>query len=329
MKCIFGSENVSKPFRRAVIALGNFDGVHLGHQRLLKKAQKLAAKYKGISIVYTFEPHPVKILAPQVAPPTIQTLNQKIKCIEETGIDVCIIEKFTKKFAHQNPERFFESIILRRLGGSAVVVGYDFTFGFHRSGTVEILEYLGMRNKIEIYVMDAQFLNETLLSSTEIRGLVLAGFVDKAATLLGRPYELEGKVVKGKGLGGALGAHTANIEQENELIPGSGIYLTQTKIIDGAAHFQPSITSIGTNPTFPGCALAVETHIIDFKKEIFGKKVAVKFLKKMRNQIAFPSTAELKKQISKDIAQARRMHEEKEAKKQKSKEAKKDAEIRI
>lgn len=311
MKQYIGSDKIIKPIANACVALGNFDGVHLGHQHLILLAYQLAKQYQGTSVVYTFDPHPAKVLAPEGAPSLIQTLNQKLSAIADLGIDVCIVEKFTKEFAHQTPEQFFIDILVKRLGVRAIVVGYDFTFGFHRVGTVEIMNKLGKKHNIEVEVIDAKFSDEDLLSSTEIRNLISAGMVDKAKTMLGRPYRLEGKVTKGQGIGGQLGAHTANLEALNELLPGNGIYLTKTYIDEELKNGLPSVSSVGTNPTFGGKTINIETHILDFNQKLFGKIIAVDFLEKMRDQIAFASQDELADQIKKDLALARRKHDEK------------------
>lgn len=313
MKHFSGSEKICRPFANACVALGNFDGVHLGHQLLIKKACELAKQYEGTSVAYTFDPHPAKILAPEGAPLLLQTLSQKLSAIAGLGVDVCIVEKFTKEFAHQMPEEFFENILIKRLGTRAIVVGYDFTFGFHRTGTADIMAHLGKKHNTHVEIVEAQFSDEALLSSTEIRNLICAGMVSRATAMLGRPHRLEGEIIKGKGLGATLGAHTANMKPENELLPGNGIYLTKTYIDKDRREALPSISSIGTNPTFTGKMLTVETHILDFNKTLIGKKIAVDFLEKMRDQMIFPSSEKLAMQIKHDLAETRRKHEEREA----------------
>jgi len=309
MKRYFGSENIGEPFEKAVVALGNFDGVHLGHQYILHKTVEKAKARGGTSVVYTFDPHPVKILAPESCPLLIQTIPQRLSAIESLKIDVCIVEYFTHEFAKQRPDQFFERLLIGRLGATGIVIGYDFTFGFHRGGTVEIMERLGEKHNVDVTVVEARFVGDLLLSSTEIRHAISTGAVQQANKMLGRPYRIEGKVISGKGLGGYLGAHTANMELLNELLSENGVYITATHPDQKANAVRPSVTSIGFNPTFPGGPLSVETHLIDFDGNLLGKTIAVDFLEKMRNQIAFPSVEKLHEQIRRDIEKARRWHE--------------------
>jgi len=310
----FSSKSVPRPFPNAAVALGNFDGVHIGHKYIISKTIELAKKTGGVSVVYTFDPHPVKILAPESCPLLIQTISQRLAALEDLKVDVSIVENFTHEFAAQTPEQFFEQILIKRLGAKAIVVGYDFTFGYHRGGTIEVLEELGKRHNVEVLVVEAKFVGDLLLSSTEIRHFVSTGNVEEAEQMLGRPFRIEGKVVAGKGLGAYLGAHTANIEPENELLPGNGVYLSLTYVFERRATSDerrcwPSITSIGHNPTFPGGPFSVETHLIGFEGKLLGEIIAVDFLKKMRDQIAFPSVEKLHGQIIKDVEEARIWHE--------------------
>lgn len=310
MERYFGSDKVQGAFRNAVVALGNFDGVHLGHRHIIERTIELAKRANGVSVAYTFEPHPVRILAPESCPPLIQTLPQKLASLEELGLDACVVETFTHEFAKQNAEEFLQHILKGRLGARTIIVGYDFTFGYHRSGTIEVLEKLGSKHGIDVVVVEARFVGDLLLSSTEIRHFVAAGNIEEANLMLGRPYRLEGRVVAGKGFGVRLDARTANIAPSNELLPGNGIYLSVTHIEKGSKKSWPSITSIGDNPTFPGEELKIETHLIDFDGDLMGQTLSVDLFKKMREQVAFPSVEELHDQIQKDIASARRWHEE-------------------
>ncbi len=304
----FGSEKFARLRAGTVVALGNFDGVHLGHRYIIERTIGIAKRLKAASVVYTFDPHPVRILAPESCPKLIQTIGQRLSSLEALGIDACVVETFTHDYAQQRPDDFFTGILIGRLGAISVVVGYDFTFGYHRGGTVELLERLGKERGVEIIAVEAQFAGEALLSSSEIRHFIASGRVEDATALLGRHYALEGKVVSGKGLGGYLGAHTANIAPANELLPGSGVYITVTGL--GAEKKKwPSVTSVGTNPTFPGGALTVETHLIGFEGDLLGRVLEVEFIKKMRDQIAFPSVEKLHDRIAADIEKARKFHE--------------------
>lgn len=311
MKRVVGSEHVPQRLPAPAVALGNFDGVHVAHQRLIAMARDAARRRGGTSIVYTFDPHPARVLAPAECPPLLQTLPQRLSAIEALGVDCCVIEPFTMAFAAQGAERFFDDILLARLGATSIAVGYDFTFGMHRHGTAEILKHLGEGHGIAVDVLEAQFAGERLISSTTIRRALAQGDVGEAAALLGRPYVIEGRVVPGRGIGRELGARTANIESANELIPKDGVYLTRTAVGDagpGQRRFD-SITSIGDNPTFLRAPFAVETHLIGVDVEVAGQAVAVEFLERMRGQIAFESPEQLKEQIRRDIDEAREKHE--------------------
>ena len=309
MKRCHGSANFPSDAPRPVAALGNFDGVHLGHKHLIDQARKKAGALSGVTVVYTFDPHPVRILAPRQCPPLLQILEQKLNAFEDLGVDICVVEKFTEEFAHLTPEVFFQQVIVERMHAAAVVVGYDFTFGVHRHGTAETLQLLGREFGVEAIVIEAQFQGETLISSTNIRHMIAGGEVDAAAALLGRPYSLMGLVVPGRGTGRTLDAHTANIETKNEVIPQDGVYVSLTKVKgNGKASHYPSVTSIGNNPTYPQASFAIETHLIDANVDIMGREVVVEFLKWMRGQIAFASPEELKEQIHRDIDDARQYH---------------------
>jgi riboflavin kinase/FMN adenylyltransferase len=309
VKRCYGSDNFPPDAPRPVATLGNFDGVHLGHRRLIEEACRKARSLNGVGVVYTFDPHPVRILAPRQCPPLLQSLEQKLDAFGDLGVDICVVEKFTEKFAHLTPEAFFRQVIIERMHAAAVVVGYDFTFGVHRHGTAESLQVLGGEYGVEAIIVEAQFQGETLISSTNIRHMIARGEVDGAASLLGRPYSIVGRVVPGRGTGRTLDAHTANIQTENEVIPQDGVYISLTQVKgDGKALSHPSVTSIGSNPTFPQASFAIETHLIDAEVDIMGREVTVEFLKWMRDQITFGSTQELRKQIHRDIDAARQYH---------------------
>ncbi len=307
MKIYEGSKTIKKPLEKAVVALGNFDGVHLGHQYLLAQAKKRVEEVNGQLVVYTFSPHPAHVLAPQKDLPLIQTSKQKIQALKEVGVDVCIIEEFSKEFALERPENFVKNILMDQVGAVAVVVGYDFTFGFHRSGSVDQLQALGEKYLLEVEVVAAKFLDEVLLSSSKIRTHIREGEVRAAKNMLGRPYVMSGKIVKGQGRGGILGFHTANIKSDNMLLPGHGVYLTRAKLQSYSEKKFLSLTSIGINPTFHQEHLSIETHLLDFQGQLVGENVELEFLEKIRDQIAFASKKDLAKQIAEDVKEAKQI----------------------
>lgn len=308
MRRILGSNNFPPETPRPIVALGNFDGVHIGHRRIIERVLADAEDIRGTSVVYTFEPHPALILAPGQCPRLLQTLDQKLACLEECGVSICVIEPFTKEFAHTNAPAFFDEVLVNRLKATKLVAGYDFTFGLHREGSMETLSLLCADRGVGISVVEPQFYGETLISSTNIRHLISRGDVASAGMLLGRPYSMEGKVVKGQDIGRDLNAHTANIESANELSPRDGVYTSRTRI-QGEARPLPSVTSIGNNPTFPGSRHTIETHIIDRNLDIMGQRITIDFLDWMRDQITFESVEKLRGQIARDIDGARRYHE--------------------
>ncbi|MBN1283077.1 MAG: bifunctional riboflavin kinase/FAD synthetase [Proteobacteria bacterium] len=296
-----------------VVAIGIFDGVHIGHQELMRRARLEAQRRSALSIVYTFEPHPVRILSPAQCPKLLTTREQKIGQIRLQQLDAVIVERFTQEFARQEPGRFFEDVIRKKLRASCVVIGYDFTFGQHRQGTIETFEDLGRKSGVGVIVVPAVFAGETLVSSTVIRSMIAAGEVKRARALLGRPYEVVGEVAPGRGFGAALEAKTANLRVASEAQPMDGIYITRTLVHEGGyGAARPSkyasITSIGVNPTFSDAAHTFETHLIDMELDMMGKTVSVEFLERVRDQARFLSVDELRRRIRSDIDSAREYH---------------------
>ncbi len=307
MKRIDGSDLLPRQRKGPAVALGNFDGVHLGHQRLIERIRKDASELGVPSAVYTFEPHPVKVLAPSQCPRLLTTLEQKLRHLERYGVETTIVEPFDREFAHLTAEEFFDRILLERLRPSSIVVGYDFTFGLHRGGTIETIEEFGRKNGIGVSIVPAVFMGETLISSTVIRKLILERQIVEADSFLGRPYEISGEVITGRGLGRSLGARTANIITENEIIPGDGVYATLTAV-EGESLAMPSVTSIGDNPTFPDARYSIETHVLDGEVDLTGKRLSIHFLAFMRESIRFSTVEELKAQIARDIEEAKAHH---------------------
>lgn len=308
MKIFEGSKNYDESkFQRTIVAIGIFDGVHLGHLKLFKLAKEAAKKRHAKFMAYTFYPHPAELLAPDLSPPLLQTIEQRKSSLKDAGVDICIIEPFDKALSLISPEDFFYDILIKRLNATGIIIGYDFTFGKNRTGNISTLQSLAQREGIELIVTPPQFLNGMLISSTNIRKAIRDGQIDLANKLLGRPYEIVGLIVAGHGFGKDIGAPTANLKPFSQIIPGDGVYLTKT-IVDKA---YPSITSIGINPTFPFKKYSIETHLLDMEMDLLGTTVSIRFLEKMRDQKAFNSAEELTHQISDDLKKARRLHEKK------------------
>lgn len=308
MKTIRSSKNLKGRLKYPVLTLGNFDGVHKGHRKIIKKVMAIAKKKGGTSILYTFDPHPVKILCPQLAPVVLQTLDQKISTLKALGLDILVIEPFTERLAKLSASQFFNEIIVNRTRAKEIVVGYDFTFGRHRAGGAQYLKRLAAEKGIAVHIIDAIFFKESLLSSTHIRHFLERGDLASAHAMLGRPYSIVGTVVKGRGLGAELGFHTANLATKNELIPPTGVYITATRICRTGKKYK-SAANIGYNPTFKGTDLSIETYLLDFNGDLLKQDIELEFHKKIRREMTFESTEELRNQITKDVEATRKYYE--------------------
>jgi riboflavin kinase/FMN adenylyltransferase len=289
-----------------VLALGNFDGVHVGHQRLLHMAVE-AAGPDGCPAVLTFEPHPAAILAPGREPPLLTPLPRKLELLGEHGARAVIVEPFTLALAAVPPEEFVEQVLVSSLGVKAVVVGYDFTYGEKRRGTVDTLRRAGQRQGFGVHVVAAVTLDGLAVSSTNVRALLRAGETGEARILLGRPHDVDGQVVRGAGRGREIGFPTANIQVAGGLLPRSGIYAGALTLLDeGKTH--AGALSLGRNPTFtPDAPLSLEIHLLDFDGDLYGRRVRVHFHDWIREEARFESVAALLEQMAKDLAMARRM----------------------
>ncbi|MBI2083751.1 MAG: bifunctional riboflavin kinase/FAD synthetase [Deltaproteobacteria bacterium] len=285
--------------KNLVMTIGVFDGVHRGHQKIFQKVAHCAKEHSGKSLAYTFDPHPARILVPESCPPMIMTQRQKRAAILANGIDRVVVQKFTPAFSRLSAQDFFDRILLRQIRPQEIFVGYNFTFGYHRGGTVETLEAMGKKAGIRVTVVEPFLWKEMLVSSTQIRSLLSKGQISQATELLGKPYRMTGKVVGGRGLGGKiLGIPTANLRSENDLILPVGVYATLT-ILGKKSH--PSVTNIGRNPTFGPRTLSIETHILNFQKKILGHQMEIEFVERIRDEIPFSSPRELSQQIQNDI----------------------------
>lgn len=293
-----------KNIKSSIVTLGNFDGVHIGHQKVLKAVKARSEKSKLPSIVYTFEPHPLKVIAPHKSPPLLTILEEKINLIKASGVDFLVLARFTKEFASQHPEKFVENVLAKQLKAKEVWVGHDYAFGKARAGTIEHLKELGKKFNFRVSVIPACKKRGVIISSSKIREYVTDGKIKEAASLLGRPYAVSGKVVRGRNIGKHLGFPTANIAIHNELIPKDGIYavrvLLDEKRYKGAAN-------IGFAPTFHNKKRAVEVHIMDFKRNIYGKNLKIEFIQRLRGEKIFKSAEELAAQIRKDVNMAKKI----------------------
>jgi riboflavin kinase/FMN adenylyltransferase len=310
MKVVRGRERIAvelrRPLRAPTVAIGNFDGVHRGHQALVARAREVAHAAGGEAVVLTFDPHPASFFAPQLAPPMIAPVERRLELLAEAGADVTVIEPFDAAFAAIEADAFVEVVLGRELGARHVVVGYDFSFGHGRHGTPALLETLGARLGMGVTVVPPVMADGLVCSSTKIREFVLEGKVEGAQLLLGRPFEVTGEVVRGAGRGRGLGIPTANLRPEGELLPKTGIYAARARTLDGAV-VRAAAVSVGTNPTFVpgGQQITVEAYLLDFDGDLYGRRLRLELLAHLRDERPFPSADELLVQIHQDIARTR------------------------
>jgi riboflavin kinase/FMN adenylyltransferase len=308
MKIIQDIETIKEPFKSAVITIGNFDGVHLGHQALFHEVIEMADTMDGTAIAMTFEPHPIRVISNNGHPPLITLIEQKTELIEKAGIDVLICIPFTMEFAALSARTFVEDILVKRIGMKAIIVGQDYTFGHKREGTVDLLRQYADELGFQLIVPDwiqPSDANNDRISSTAIRQLVMDGRMEKAGKMLGRDYQIRGTVAHGRDRGGRLlGIPTANINLHDELCPKVGVYAVIVKY-DGKRY--PAVANIGYSPTFDDHVFTVEAHILDFKKDIYGEKIMVNFVQRLRDEKKFSGIPELIEQIDQDIVDARKI----------------------
>jgi len=297
------TEGTEKHGRGSVIAIGNFDGIHLGHQRVLEFCIGLAKETGAVATALTFEPPPLKVLRPEAAPLRISTNEQRLEWFAALGMEAAVVLPFTMELAKLAPEDFVDEILVRQLQVRAVVVGDNFRFGHKQAGSVKLLRELGMRDGFDVIVHEPVVVDGEIVSSTVIRKLISEGKVTRAARMLGRAFALTGEVVAGTGTGRKFTFPTLNLRPEQELLPARGVYITRT-VLEGEPSSHRSVTNVGMRPTFNGTGLTVETHLLDYSGNFSPKRIEVRFWKKLREEKKFAGPEELKAQIAKDIARA-------------------------
>ena len=286
-----------------MLALGNFDGMHRGHLKIIERVRRGAEERGASAIAMTFDPHPSKIVRPDKAPPLLMTKPQKLEALARGGMHGVAIVRFTPELALWDPETFVRTVLVQWLHVGEVWVGANFLFGHDRAGNFSALRSLGARYGFRAEKIDPVRYKEFVVSSTRIRRLVSEGRLDEAGALLGHYYTVEGTVVHGDHRGRTLGFPTANLCSENEMIPPGGVYAT-TIVLDGLAY--PSITNIGTRPTFgAGDATVIETHVLDLDRDLYGVEVKLGFVQRIRDEKKFDGVDALKRQIEVDREHAR------------------------
>jgi riboflavin kinase / FMN adenylyltransferase len=302
MKIFHGIENanIAKP---TVLTLGVFDGLHLGHQRIMKTVVERAKAVEATATAITFDPHPRAVLHPKSAPPLLQTLDQRLANLELLGIGQTIVIKFDRKFASQPAEDFLDDIVRDRLHAKEVYLGKGFAFGKDRGGNIELLKKMSDELGFVADEVDEVQLRGRRISSTAIRELLGEGRINLARRMLGRPYGVEGVIIRGDRRGHTIGFPTANLKPHNRVIPKFGVYATAT-LVDGT--WRKSITNIGVRPTFESTSEpSIESYIFDFDGELYGDVVRVRFLHRIRDERKFSGIDELRAQIEKDTRRAR------------------------
>jgi riboflavin kinase/FMN adenylyltransferase len=286
-----------------VLALGNFDGLHRGHRKILDRVRRVAGERGATSVVMTFDPHPPRIVRPDKAPPLLMTLAQKLEALARVGVHGAAIVPFTVDLSRWDPEMFVRTVLVEWLHVSEVWVGANFLFGHDRAGNFSLLRALGGRYGFRAEKIDPVRYKDFVVSSTRIRRLIAEGRVDEAGALLGHQYYIDGTVVRGDGRGRTIGFPTANVCTENELLPPHGVYATMATI-DGMVR--PSVTNIGVRPTVdPSGRTTTETHIFCVDRELYGATIRVGFVQRLRDERTFESVEALRAQIEADSSRAR------------------------
>ena len=299
MIALHGFDDFPQALRGGAVAIGNFDGVHLGHARLVERLRVIAARVGGPAVVFTFDPPPVRLLRPQAAPEPLIWLDRKIELLAEMGVDATLIYPTDREFLALGAREFFYRVVCERLGAKAMVEGPNFFFGHDRSGNVDVLREFCREANMPFEVTEPVEVDGQIVSSTRIRSLVATGRAEEVHTILGRPYRIHGVVVRGAGRGAQLGYPTANIDQIDTLLPGEGIYAARARAGDA---WLPAAVSVGPNPTFGEDGLKVEAYLIGFQGTLYDRPIEVDFLKRLREIKRFGSADALIDQMARDVA---------------------------
>jgi riboflavin kinase / FMN adenylyltransferase len=306
MELIENLDEIKGPYTKAVITIGNFDGVHIGHQALFHETIAKADAIGGTSIAMTFFPHPIRLLKGGTPPPLITLHQQKVELISRAGLDFLICVPFTHNFAAISAKTFVEEILIKKIGMTAIVVGEDYTYGRNREGNLKILKSDAARLGFEVIVVPGiPFIGNPSerISSTRIRELVMEGELSASQKMLGRPYQVHGTVVTGRNRGGKLlGFPTANINLQDELRPKNGVYAVTVECLD---RLFKGVANIGYSPTFDDHQFTVEVHLLDFEGDLYGQKIRVNFIQRIRDEKKFSGIEALSTQIRMDIEQGR------------------------
>ncbi len=298
----FPDDRTPAGWHQPVLALGNFDGVHRGHAKIIELVRRRADERGVTAVALTFDPHPSRIVRPDKAPPLLMTGAQKLAALGDAGMAGIAVVRFTQALSRWEPEAFVRAVLVEWLRVSEVWVGANFLFGHDRAGNFSVLRSLGARYGFRAEKIDPVRYREFVVSSTRVRRLVAEGRVDEAGALLGHHYMLEGTVTRGAGRGRQLGFPTANLSTDNELFPPNGVYATAV-LMDGEIH--ASVTNVGVRPTFGASGPVVESHIFDVDRDLYGCRIRVAFVQRLRDELAFSDGDALRVQIAHDCDEAR------------------------
>ncbi len=292
-------------WHQPVLALGNFDGLHRGHAKIIDRVRRRADERGWTASALTFDPHPPRVVRPEKAPRLLMTKDQRLDALAQAGMQGVAVVRFTQELSRWEPERFVHTVLVEWLRVTEVWVGANFLFGRDRSGNFSLLRALGARYGFRAEKIDPVRYKEFVVSSTRIRRLISEGRVDEAGALLGHHYFIDGTVMRGEGRGALQGFPTANLGTDNELLPPHGVYAS-TATIDGVIH--PSVTNVGVRPTFgDGGPTVVETHLFNFRRAMYETRLRLAFIKRLRDERAFPTADALVAQIAMDCRQAREL----------------------
>lgn len=304
MQVIRDLDSLHEPPRRTVLTIGNFDGVHLGHRGLFRHVVDKARELKGTATVVTFEPHPLRLLAPDKAPLRLNTPEEKVRLLAASCIDLLVVLDFTRQLAEMPAEDFVREILVGKLGIQHLIVGYDYAFGRNRQGDTTFLAAQADLHNFTLEVLEPIRAEQQAHSSTTIRQFLQEGRVADAVKILGRNFTLDGKVVHGDGRGRKLGFPTANLITQKEILPRDGVYAVKVKWREDNYD---GVINIGRRPTFPDSAPTLEIHLLNFQGDLYGERLRIYFVERLRDEQRFPSVESLQAAVVADIARAREL----------------------
>ncbi len=302
MQIYYDLETPSEFFQESIVTVGVFDGLHIGHQAVIQQVLTQSEKFKLASFVLTFDPPPVAFLAPERCPPALTTLPKKIEILEQLGVDAVIFARFDAYLQQMSPDTFVQQVLLQRLHARQVIIGYDWQFGKGRSGNAEALKQLGDQYQFGVMIVGPVQLHGAPVHSTRVREAIAKSNLDLVSELLGHRYSIMGEIVKGEGRGRQIGFPTANIDAGNQMLPPSGVYAIRVKL---EGRMFDGVLNMGARPTFDGAKFQIEAHLFDFEKMVYGAKMEVFFIEKIREERKFPNPEMLIDQIKQDIATAK------------------------